>query len=680
MKQIILESLTLINFKGIRSFSISFDAETFIYGKNGTGKTTLNDAFVWLVSGKDSQERKDYQIKTLDAKNNPIQKLDHEVRGVFRVDGGKLDIRRIYREKWVKKKGSNLTEMTGHETDLYINDVPMQLKEFTEQMGEVFGSEKVFKMITNPLYFNSIDWTERRKILGEMAGEISDSDIWDKIATIENKGEVSNLINITNGGKSLEQYKKQIAVTKKKLQDDIKEIPTRIDEVSKTKPEPVDTAELEKQKTEKATDLNNIDKQIIDRGTASQEIFDKIQEKQGQISTLRTEIQQLKSGDEKRLREETTSIRERITNLESEIRMAEGDITRLNTENTRLQTSITNNNASITNKNGSLATKNNTLENLRNQWAEKNKEEVKIDEHDLNCPTCKRPLEDASSKEETLKTNFNTAKTNKLNDLQKSAGDIKQEISNLAAEIVELENENTNATSTITENKTSIDEIGRRIAGYKSDKITAETELSEYAFKEDPAIAEKEAEVKTIESTIPTKPEVNNQDLLERKKAIQAEFDTINKSLGTVDQIANVDARIKELEAEESQLAQQLADLEKSEFVIQQFSKTKIETIEQRTNGLFKYVSFKMFEPQINGGEAETCVCLLNGVPFPSVNTAGKILAGLDIINALVKYYQVSAPIFIDNRESTTEIIPCDSQIINLVVSPEVKTLQTTLN
>mgnify|MGYP003295534622 CR=1 FL=1 len=42
MKQIILQSLSLINFKGIRSLDIQFDpAQTYICGENGTGKTTL---------------------------------------------------------------------------------------------------------------------------------------------------------------------------------------------------------------------------------------------------------------------------------------------------------------------------------------------------------------------------------------------------------------------------------------------------------------------------------------------------------------------------------------------------------------------------------------------------------------------------------------------------------------
>ena len=86
---------------------------------------------------------------------------------------------------------------------------------------------------------------------------------------------------------------------------------------------------------------------------------------------------------------------------------------------------------------------------------------------------------------------------------------------------------------------------------------------------------------------------------------------------------------------------------------------------------MFQVVSFNFVSDQLNGGEKLTCVCTVNGTPYPDVNAAGKVNAGLDIINAICSAKGVSAPIFIDNRESINQILPTVSQVINLVVSKD---------
>src|SRR3990172_12882039 len=105
MKNITLKSLTLTNFKGIRNISIDFNGHTDISGDNGTGKTTLMDAFIWLLFGKDSTDRKDFEIKTLDADNRAIAKIEHEVSAIMEIDGTPISLKRVLREKWQKKRG-----------------------------------------------------------------------------------------------------------------------------------------------------------------------------------------------------------------------------------------------------------------------------------------------------------------------------------------------------------------------------------------------------------------------------------------------------------------------------------------------------------------------------------------------------------------------------------------------
>jgi len=93
--------------------------------------------------------------------------------------------------------------------------------------------------------------------------------------------------------------------------------------------------------------------------------------------------------------------------------------------------------------------------------------------------------------------------------------------------------------------------------------------------------------------------------------------------------------------------------------------------LESRINAKFSQVNFKMFNEQINGALVECCDTLIKGVPFQDANNAAKINAGMDIINTLTAHYNITAPIFVDNREAVNNLIDTDSQVINLIVSQD---------
>lgn len=128
-KEIKLLKLELRNFKGIKHFILDTQGENVkVYGDNATGKTTLFDAFIWLLFDKDSQNKKDFQIKTLTKENKPISGLNHEVSGLFLVDGAELSLKKVYSEKWTKKRSSAEAVFSGHTTDYFINEVPSKKK------------------------------------------------------------------------------------------------------------------------------------------------------------------------------------------------------------------------------------------------------------------------------------------------------------------------------------------------------------------------------------------------------------------------------------------------------------------------------------------------------------------------------------------------------------------------
>lgn len=264
------------------------------------------------------------------------------------------------------------------------------------------------------------------------------------------------------------------------------------------------------------------------------------------------------------------------------------------------------------------------------------------------------PEDQRNNTVETLTKNFNDAKARKLNEINAQGTTNKEEIATREKQIGDLQNK-------IDALQSSVNQQESLLPGLKSNL----TKIQEASVVDSERVIAAKAKIEAF--VMPEAPVIDNEELKQKKQQLQNDLKELNTKLATEEQIKKIEERIKELETQERTMANSLAELEKKEFTMAQFSKAKIETIENRINGKFKVVKFKMFEQQINGGEIECCECMVNGVPYSDVNTAGKINAGIDIINALTEHYNVSAPIFIDNRESVIELIPCESQIINLI-------------
>ncbi len=221
MKTVIIKEIRLLNFKGLRDLTVEFDpALTEIYGRNGIGKTSIFDGFTWLLFGKNSEDRKQFGIKTYDEAGNIIPKLPHEVSAVLLVDGEVVTLCRRFNEKWTKKRGSAVEEFVGHEEERLYNNAPCSVKEWNEKIAAICP-EQVFKFITNPLYFTSQSVDTQRSMLFRMAGGITDEEI-----AAGNADFAALLASLT--GKTMEEYKKEIAAKKRRLKTEIEAIPERL--------------------------------------------------------------------------------------------------------------------------------------------------------------------------------------------------------------------------------------------------------------------------------------------------------------------------------------------------------------------------------------------------------------------------------------------------------------------
>lgn len=661
MKNIEIKQISLKNFKGLRDQKIEFNKNTNIYGSNGAGKTTIFDAFTWLLFGKDSKDRKDFEVKTLDEYNVAIPKIEHEVSAVIVVDGVEIEIARILKENWVKKRGSENTEFSGNVTDYYWNGVPMQQKEFQSRVSEILD-ETIFKMITNPLAFNAMKWQDRRSILIAMAPVTEDE--------LANGNEAfEKLLNDAKAYKTLEEYKKMITASIKKAKEDLKAIPTRIDEVSKSRPEVLDFVNLKISLDMKEKALSKVNDSIENKSSAYDEELKEINQKKLKANSLKSELQIIESNT---LKEIEANLKPDTSLLDAAKRNLENKKGELTSSGNALET-LNSKESSLQNQVVDIDTK---LENLRKEWATENAKELSFNDDDFHCPTCKREFEagDVEGKKTEMLTAFKTRKALKLDEINTRGGNLKLEKESLEKELVAI--------------KSRIETGMKHIASLKDDVVSLESILKAEQAKCNPSSEQpdtsilltnklleneefqaKKQELWKVQASIVEVPLVDVSDLKEQREALIQEIDTIKSQLRNEDQIKAVDERIKVLEKEEKDLAQQIANVEKEQFIIERFSKLKIDSLESKINEKFKFVKFRMFETQINGGEAECCDALINGVPFSDANTAAKINAGLDIINTLCNFYQVTAPIFIDNRESIVNVIDIQSQLVNLIVS-----------
>ncbi|UVN06014.1 MAG: AAA domain protein [Satomivirus wayo] len=648
MREIKLKSLILVNFKGVRNLEVVFtDQRTIISGDNGTGKTTIFDAFTWLLFGKDSTGRSDsnFNIKTIDPlTKKPILHLEHSVTGVISVDGKEMKLQRNYVEKWVKPRGTTEETLKNHETEFYLNDVKLATKKEYESEVAAILTEDIFRMITNPFYFISLKVDAQKELLFDMAGGISD----DEVAAI--KPEYIELLAQLSG-RSLSQFSKEVAAKKKACNDVLAVIPSQIDTARRLMPESEDWEALEIELQKKKQRLTEIDNQITDKS--------KINEQENQ---RKLEIQRTIGDKRMSLVNRQNEIRASAGAERNEVMMKLKDLEYNHKSETR---DLELNRSSLSNCESEIQRIEDTLSVLRNEYRKINAETIQYPEGAFVCPTCKRQLEvdDIEAKQNELLANFNQNKAKRL-----------KENKDKGFSLVELkkkkEAERDSIISKIKESEDRIVLIEREIEVQKANMPEAPD--VDAMIKNDPTCISLNNEIADLNNqlNIESKP-VDVSELRFAKSSLDDNIQELYKRLAKRDQIERAKKEIEELEEKRIQNNQAKADLEKWEFTVMSFQKDKDAKLIEKINSMFEVVSFSFVTEQLNGGEKLTCVCTVNGTPYPDVNTAGKVNAGLDIINAICKYKGVSAPIFIDNSESVNKIIPTISQVINLVVSKD---------
>ena len=678
MKIIELKKIHIQNFKGCVDKTISFGDNTRIFGANATGKTTVFDALSWLLFNRDSLGNTQFDIRQKDKDGNIVHHIEIDVQATIMVDGNEYVLRKVQKEKWVKKRGADTREFQGNVNEFEINGYPKNEKEFKAFMSEIID-EKVFNLVTNPVAFNSLPWKEQIEMLMKFVGDFTD------IQIAESYGDKFNSLIPELRIASTDDILKKYTKARSTMNKEMVEIPARIDEVSKQLVN-VDVGALEVERAAKEVELKRVEDELS--GDSSK--LEEVNQKRQAVVELKFKLSEIRNNETEKLMSSkrdalnmvngkesiVNSIKNKITNLEAEISQAEAERSRAELDK----------------------------HNFGYEWR-KEKASVfqamtpypeyielpELAEEDLTCPTCGQSLpkevreKRISDYEDRKRKNKESYKREKAEYEERYLANKEKFEKNRENNLRVITEKGQAAADRVRTYQKMIDERKSIINQLLSDMEVAEKELTEAenALKKIPTVADVtgnkeysniQKQIELLESEIEelSKESAGTTELKAKREVLKDEIAEIDLKIKSADN-TKINARIAELEAEKREVGQKIAEQERMIVLTEEFIRAKMNRISEIINEKFEGVSFKLFSEQINGGLKETCECTVNGVPYSSLNNGHKIVSGLCICKALSKLYDIKCPVFIDNAEAISDgnIPEMYTQVIAMYVTDD---------
>lgn len=644
-----LINLTLTNFEGVKLLNINVNGKSLsVYGDNGTGKTTIADAQTWLLFDKDSQFTANFSPKMRNFDGEDIHNIECSVKAVYEINGTNVILEKVLKEDWKKKRGSTEAVFSGHKVTYFIDGVPKKEKEYQEYLNSICDIQKLMLLSTIRYFPEILDIKKRRDVLMSLIGSVSDFDV---INSNEELNPLLHLLlkpNTTQMWYSVDEFLKICKSKSAEINKELKEIPGRIDEVSRQINENdfnVDTlkSELAKLTTEKSNLVFEINKTSNEQVLSLKESISKEKIK---LSEAKENYIDNSNKINKDISDKINKLNEQRYELNNRIRQCKDEITFANK-----------NIENITKKRADLLEKYSDVQSQ--QW-----------QGDTVCPTCGQAI--PNEQIEKAKEQFNLLKSKKLEELNEFG---KENCSK--AMIEENQNRVNEWNSELEKYNKELEHLEKEIENAHSQLVKTEIFENTVEYKQINNIIEgMKAQIQLIEQSEGGN-KVNIQNNIDD---IDTQISEINIKLAEYEASEKSRKRITELEEKEQILADEYAKAQQGIYLCELFSRTKADMLTNKINSKFNNVRFRLFKQQINGGIADDCEVMANTttgyMPYSTANNAAKISAGLDIIRTFSKAWNVQMPVFVDNAESITKLDSDGLQVLKLVVSENDKTLR----
>lgn len=667
----ILKSLHLENFKGIKSLDVDFSSKTKIKGQNASGKTTVFDAFTWLLFNKNGTGEEKFNVRPLDRDGKRIDNVEIKVVAVLDVDGKVATLSKTQKQNWVKKRGTDTVTLQGNVNSFEIDDYPKSEADFKAYVAGLAQSEDMFKMLTNPQYFSSLKWKEQRDILMKLIADFSDVEL------AKTDAKYAPLLDELEKAPSTDDIRSKFSKALTEWKKKRAEIPVRIDEAEKSKVD-IDVAERELARADLTRKIAEIDGKIANSGSAIGDLRSREMQLQFDMSGITQTMSGELSAKRRKLDDDIFDADEKIDDLHQKIQSAENQI--MDNEKAISDADAERKNLGVK-YNAEKAKAFDEIPYLfdESKWV--------FDESTTVCSLCGQKLPD--DKIEQIKADFEARKAKAKADAEeKLKADIATFEKEKQAELNRINAVGTEKRKLIValtkknaELQQSIESLKKQEQKTLAQKEELSKQLSQLPEEADYSQNEEYAKLKAEHDEVLAKIEKLESEgadsvvdeLKAEKSDLQARLDEVNAIVAKASMNVEIDERIAELQAEQKEIGQKVADQEQMLYLLEEFIRFKLDKISDSINSHFKTVNFKLFEMQLNGGMKDCCECTVNGVDYSDLNSGHRIVAGLDIIRSLSEMYGVSCPIFVDNAESLNEFnVPdMDAQLILLTVSED---------
>ena len=636
MTEIKLRTLEIEHFKGIRYLHLDFkDGVNSLYGDNATGKTTVYDALMWLLFGKDSAGRAAFSIKPVGAASGVMP----TVSGTIEINGIPRRLKKCMRERWERPRGTSIERFAGNTVDHFVDDVPYTESGYKQLIGG-YVDEKKFRLLTGVYAIaRDLPWKDRRKLLGEVCGMPDDADI---LASTPAYRELYELI----GQRTVDEYKAVLLAERKQRNTDLNALPIRIDECEK-RARDLDVLNYSKAEADKA----ELDARAADlrREIAQLDGDALLAAAEAEKTRISASLRELDAENAAHRASQAVPMdADPRPALEQRLTEACASAERIRDELARCGQAIQSGNA--------------RLEEYRAAWH-------RIDGEIFTasvCPTCGQALPADQLAE--ARRRFDADKDARKNRLMQDSALLKQSIQ---SDIEKSEQLN----AALEDQKRDQDTLRRKIAGYQPPASPVIDDLPDYASSKAALESQYADAVSKVEQLRADKHAVR-QSLQDALRQVTGEVEKVSRVLAARDQLAETRKRIAELTDEQRRVAAQMEDLDRRIKLCEDFTRWKVRFVEDGVNDKFRLARFRLFTEQLNGGLADCCDVIVGGVPYGDLNSASKINVGLDIIETLSAHYGLRVPLFVDNAESVTRLQDVGTQVVRLVVSEHDKELR----
>ena len=655
MKKIIFKSLSLLNFKGIRNLHVSFGENlTVISGRNAAGKTSIADAIMWVLFDVGYDGNK-LEPKTFDKNHEIIKEIPHEAELALLVDGDQIVLKRTLTDSWNGSKCMN--------TYKYYVDGDVTTAGDFKKVVESICPDSVFRRISSATNFCSLPWQKQRELLESLADQYTSQDItqgderFDFVVEELKKKSIADLIH-------------HIKYKRKEVQKQLDSVPVRLAELNKSLPEAQDWDALSAEKTklnDKLVELAN-KMQAIRIGGADKVRYDGILKK---IEFAEKRKRNMEQGAMNLATEQATKHQSDVITANIAVKKAQSLVDDLKAT----MRGYTESEIHAKDKKEECERK---VVDINNRLDELSKSRWSWNAEDGICPHCGQPLpaEDVERIKKESKDRFNERKSNASKKIQEEFNGIQQEYTDAKNILEKLDNDRMVTTNQLVKANKTLKEAEFKKLEVDAEKpktyeqILFEKEEYQQVVKE---IADLQAELNERSASS----DENAKMLVELEKErepIGIRYNEVLELLATKETYDRISELIEKAKQDKESYQNQLDELDEKLDLANEYNKKSCHLLEENVNGHFSYVKWSMFTQDLDGNMKPYCECYHDGVPYSRLNGAAKVNAGIDIANTFSRFYQVSAPMVLDECESVNDpIYSGEQQQIRLKVTTDDK-------